>query len=667
MSSISTNIRLGAGGAYAIVSQSLGLEVGGSLGIPRYISQGLAVTMYIFGFREGWLSIFPAHDPFLVDMIVFVSLFAIAYKSANMAIRTQYIIMAVIAASLVSIIMAAQGGSMQYETVDVVKWGNFEGSPENNFEGSGFWIVFAVFFPASTGIMAGANMSGELKDPRKSIMKGTLWAIAVSFVVYMFLSYWIARSASERELISNYNVMIDKAHWAPAVIAGILGATFSSALASIVGSSRILQAMGEHRVLPYGKWIEKRNKAGEPRNSMLITGALVFSALLIRDLNAIAPFVTLFFLITYAMINMVVIIEQNLGLVSFRPIFRVHVVVPWIGLATSIAAMFIIQPLLSLISLVIVLVVYGFLSKKQLNAPFEDARSGIFTSFAEWAAKRASGLPTQQERAWKPNLLVPIDELSNIKGIFSFIKNIALPKGSVKLMGIGKNKHKDKLYEGLPNIIESFREKGVFASWTVIETDHFSDGTKFGIQAMKGAFFKPNILFLNIDNHKNYKTQYIGIIDEAIRSKLGIILYVPHHKSRFGQRRLINVWVRSRAPDWKIKWDIGNLDLSILLAYKLKRNWQARIRLIMLVGSQEEEEYARIFMRRLIDLARLVETETLVSVGTFKEFISSAPDADLNIFGLLPEPDFDIFESIRESTSTTCLFVRDSGFENVMA
>ena len=112
MSAITTNIRIGAGGAYAIISQALGLEVGGSLGIPRYISQGLAVTMYIFGFREGWLGIFPNHDPFLVDIIVFAVLIGIAYISADLAIKTQYIIMGIIVLSLISIVMAAYHGSM---------------------------------------------------------------------------------------------------------------------------------------------------------------------------------------------------------------------------------------------------------------------------------------------------------------------------------------------------------------------------------------------------------------------------------------------------------------------------------------------------------------------------------------------------------------------------
>ena len=447
MSSITSNIRIGAGGAYAIISQALGLEVGGSLGIPRYISQGLAVTMYIFGFREGWLSIFPTHDAFLVDIIVFVVLYVIAFISADLAIRTQYIIMAVIAASLVSIVLAAYFGSMQFSTEDVVKWGTFSGTAEDGSSNADFWLVFAVFFPAATGIMAGANMSGELKDPRHSIPKGTLWAIGISLVIYMLLAFWIARTATEEELINNFNVMIDESWWPPAVIAGVLGATFSSALASIIGSSRILFAMGEHHVLPMSKWLSKQNITGQPQNAMIVTGIMIFLTMLLRDLNAIAPLVTMFFLITYAMLNVVVIIEQSLGLISFRPIFKVPRYVPWIGLVGSVMAMFIINPTISLISVSVVMVVYFVLTRIHLETPFEDVRSGLFSSFAEWAVKHTAALSHKKERAWKPNMLVPVTDAAVVQGGFTFIRDIAWPQGSATLMGI-KPVGKDQKIEG---------------------------------------------------------------------------------------------------------------------------------------------------------------------------------------------------------------------------
>ena len=667
MSSITTNIRIGAGGAYARLSQSLGLEVGGSLGIPRYVSQGLAVTMYIFGFREGWLSIFPEHSPFLIDVIVFVIIYAIAYKSANLAIKTQYFIMAIIAASLLVIVLAAYYGSMQQSTNDVLQWGSFKGSVENNFSGSNFWIVFAVFFPAATGIMAGANMSGELKDPRKSIPLGTLWAIGVSFLVYMGLAYWIARSATVDELLGNYNIMIEKSFFPPLVIAGVLGATFSSALASMVGSSRILFAMGQHGVLPANNWLGATDKTGQPRNAMMVTGAMVFLAMLLRDLNAIAPLVTLFFLITYAMLNVVVIIEQKLGLISFRPLFPVAKWVPWVGLITSVFAMFIINPTLSLISVAVVIAVYGILSQRKLITPFEDVRSGIFISFAEWAAKHTSRITHRQERAWKPNLLVPVTNPTSTKGVFSFLQNVAFPKGSIKLLGINSEQNDAELTKRINGLSQAFQQREVFSSWAIIKTSNFADGVNFANQAYRGSFFKPNIVFLNMHDREAYENDFLQIINESTRLQLGLLVYFQHPKSGMGQRQVINVWIRNRAPLWQISWDIGNLDLSILVAYRLKKNWNAKIRLVTVVDNKEQELQAHRFMSELIDLARLPKTEIVVQQGNFNEFILDGPNADLNIFGLDTTPDFAFMEKMVDHTQTTCLFIRDSGMENIPA
>lgn len=667
MSAITTNIRIGAGGAYAIISQALGLEVGGSLGIPRYISQGLAVTMYIFGFREGWLGIFPNHDPFLVDICVFLFLFSIAYISANLAIKTQYIIMIVIVLSLVSIAVAGYQGSMYIPTEEALSWGSFKGSVENNFEGSNFWIVFAVFFPAATGIMAGANMSGELKDPKTSIPVGTLWAIGVSFVIYMALAYWLSRSASEHELLTNYNIIIEKAYYGPLIIAGILGATFSSALASIVGSSRILYAMGEHQVLPYSKFLAGTSANGQPRNAMIVTGVLIFATMLLRNINAIAPLVTLFFLVTYAMINIVVIIEQRLGLISYRPLFKVNKWIPWLGLISSVLAMFIINPTISWITILIVFVMYWFLSKQNLETPFEDVRSGLFVSFAEWAAKHTWGMKSMQQRAWKPNLMVPVRDIVGAKGNFQFLRNIARPKGSIKLLGIETFTENSVLVSELDKLSEAFRNKDVFSSWTVINTDDFANGVNYGNQALKGAFFRPNIIFLNLQDHDDFETEIRPVIKESIRLEIGILLYSAHPTAKLGQRNVINVWVRDRKDNWSLSWDIGNLDLSTLIAYKLKKNWQAKIRLITVIDDDGEKENATKFLQSLITLARIPQTLTEVHVGDFRSIVKQAPSADINIFGMEENLSFDFVKEMTFSTNSSCLFVKDSGHESILA
>lgn len=528
-------------------------------------------------------------------------------------------------------------------------------------------MVFAVFFPAATGIMAGANMSGELKDPKRSIPTGTLWAIAVSFIIYIVLAFWISRSASESELTSNYYIMVDKAYFGPLIIAGILGATFSSALASIVGSSRILFAMGEHKVLPYSDILAGKSKNGQPRNAMIVTGILIFLTLLMRNLNAVAPLVTLFFLITYAMINIVVIIEQNLGLISYRPVFKIHRWVPWLGLISSVFAMFIINPTVSLISIMIVLTVYWYLSRQNLETPFEDVRSGLFVSFAEWAAKHTWGMKKMQQRAWKANLMVPVRDVNGLKGTFEFLRNIAKPKGSIKLLGIEPFTAHSKLAGQLDKISASFREKGVFSSSTVIHTEEFANGINYGSQALQGAFFRPNIIFLNLQDHDDYEQELKPVMNESIRLEIGVLLFSLHKTALLGQRNTINVWVSDRRGNWELGWDIGNLDLSILIAYKLKMNWNAQIRLIMVTEHEEDIDTATNFLDRLINLARLPQTLTEVRLGKFIDIVEDAPSADVNIFGMEPNLKYGFIKDMTLKTSSSCLFVKDSGHESILA
>ncbi len=668
MSSITTNIRIGAGGAYAIISQSLGLEVGGSVGIPRYLSQALAVTMYIFGFREGWLWVFPEHSALLVDLVVFFSLYGIAYISADLAIRVQYVIMAIIVGSLISIGLAVWDGSMVYGITDHDLWGTFPGSIEDAFTGTTFWTVFAVFFPATTGIMAGANMSGDLKNPRRSIPVGTLAAIGVSVVIYVVLAYWLARSATPQELQENYYVMIDKAYWGPAVVAGLLGATFSSALASMVGAGRILQAMGAHRVVPVSDWLAARTEKGEPRHAMMVTGAIIFASLMVRDLNAITPLITMFFLITYAMINGAVVIEQSLDLVSFRPHLRVPISIPLIGLAGSLLAMFIINSTVSFLALAVTLFVYWILLRRQLNAPFEDVRSGLFVAFAEWAAKKVTELPTMQERAWRPNLLIPIENPSELRGEFLTIQDITYPQGSAKILGLKRPDASEDFSKQLGNMMQALRKRGVFASTATIQSDHFGTGVVAGMQALRGAFFRPNIIFLQMPQTPDREEEYRQIIREADEEQLGTLVYAPHPQAGFGQQQRINVWIRDRSPDWSVSMDIGNLDLSILTAYKISQNWrEAEIRLITVVNDASEQEKAQAFLDTLIDLGRLPNAEGIAATGAFNEYVRRAPQADLNIFGLLPNIDFEFPRRMVDETQSTCMFARDSGRESALA
>lgn len=674
MSSMTTNIRIGSGGAYSIISQSLGLEIGGSVGVPLYLAQALAVTMYIFGFREGviWAweqySALPLSLPLMqliVDLATFGILFGIIFISTALAFRIQYIILVLIIGSLVSIF-----GTIIFPstfTEPITWWGEFSGSPKEALPGIGFWGVFAVFFPAATGIMAGANMSGDLKNPRKSIPIGTLSAIGISYVIYIGGAYWLIRVADPSELVSNYTVMIDYSLWEPAVLAGLLGATFSSALASFVGAPRILQALGDHQILPGSDWFSAKSRAGEPRNAMWLTGLIVIGALMLRDLNAIAPLITMFFLITYTMINFVVYIEQSLDMVGFRPTFRVPIYVPLIGTAGCLFAMFIVNATFGLIAIAIVGGIYFYLIQKHLIAPHGDIRSGLFMALGEWIAKHITELPQSEERAWKPNLLVPIEAGRELRGTFEFLRNLTYPKGSLKLVGLSDRERSDQLGEELEYLAGGFRDEGVFTQFNTVTSDDFLQGTISSMQVLAGAFFSPNIVFLNLPKLRDREDDLERLLEEAANYSLGIQVFAPDPVAQLGRRSEINVWVKDMSPNWHPDGMPGNIHLSLLSGYKLQVNWNARLRMICAVEDSGTIDQAERFLENLLDQARLADVELRVANRNFDDALDEVPQADLDIFGIGDRIDLEFMEHMVERTESACLFVKESGRENILA
>lgn len=665
LSSVVTNIRIGAGGAFSIISRSLGLEVAGSVGIPLYLAQTLAVAMYVFGFRAGWLYVFPDHPSLVVDLVIFAALFGIASVSASFAFRTNYVVLAIIVASLVSIGIAAATGSMN----EPITWvGDFPGAPENDFAGASFWEVWAVFFPAATGILAGANLSGELRDPRRSIPRGTLGAMALSLVIYLVLAVWLARSATTDELVENYTAMIDLAAFGPAVIAGLLGATFSSALSSLVGAPRILQALAEQGVVPGASVFASVDDRGEPRNATLLTAGIVVLALLLRDLNAIAPLITMFFLITYAMLNVVVVLEKRLGLVSFRPLLRVHWSLPVLGMVGCLFAMFIVNPAFALAAVVLVMGFYAYLTRRKLDAPGDDMRSGLFVAVAEWAAKRASELESGDSfRAWKANILVPAEASGELRGEFRLIHAIAHPKGSVKLVGIDTDGAPELREERLEGLAEDFRREGVFTTWTSLEAEDLHSGVVTSMQALRGGFMRPNLIFLR-RNAEDVDPAAIQLLQrQAHESGLGVLLYADHPRAGLGRRRHVRLWLEGH-DDWALRMDLPNLDVATLVAYKLRESWDAELHIAAVVADDDETAQARAFLDHLLGQARLSATtevvhspEGLVAAGDQVE------PADLNILALPEQAELDRLDRLVDAFGGACLAAHDSGRERAFA
>ncbi len=342
LSAIATSMNVRAGGNYYIISRTLGLEIGGAIGIPLYLSQAISIAFYVIGFTESIQAVafFQQFDPRLIATVVVIIFAGIAWIGADFALKIQYFILAILVGALISFFT---GG-----------WDSI-GAPTlvaNYSPNVTFWLVFAVFFPAVTGIEVGTSMSGDLKNPSHSIPVGTIASIVVTAIVYFVAIYWFSTHATPDELINNSFVMRDVARWPFLIFLGVWAATLSSALGSIMAAPRTLQAIAKDDVLPR-MLTAQLGSPTEPRLAVLVSGVIAVIVIWAGDLNFVAPIITMFFLNTYGMTNLVAGIERLVGNPSFRPRFHIHWSVSILGALGCYGAMFLINPPATVAAIVI--------------------------------------------------------------------------------------------------------------------------------------------------------------------------------------------------------------------------------------------------------------------------------------------------------------------------
>lgn len=646
MSSVATNIQIGAGGAFSIISKSLGLEAGGSVGIPLYIAQTLSAALYILGFTEGWLRIFPEHAAWLVSIVAWTVLLVISSISASFAIRIQYIVMTIMVVSIVAFLAAPATPAHEIAYI-------------GNFEDANFWQVFAVFFPAVTGIMAGANMSGDLENPRRAIPLGTMGAIFVTMGVYLAMAYVAASIGTPEDLRSNQMFVVDHAVWEPAVLAGILGATFSSALGSMLGAPRLLQALAEYKIVPFHTIFAAKTSNNEPRNATILTGIIIIISL-VADLNTLASLITMFFLITYGVLNLVVFIQQSMRIISFRPTFRIPRIVSFYGAAGCLFMMFLIAPAFSAVAFLTITSLYIWLMRRELDPEWGgDIRGGMFLLLAEYASRIAERLP-KNKISWKPDLLVPIEDPQIWSGPLFFIRSITYPSGSIFAFTMTSEEQAHEKQQAMDALLAPLKAH-ILVNSVVIEADEFFSGSKLVIQTMCGGSFRPNVLFLTISHEDKNNSLIYQLTTIAAKHRMGTIILNQHPRMAFGMHQHVNLWVRDKSPNWH---------LAILVALHLQRNWEGKIHMITVTEDESVEEYHRLysFLQHISDQARLPSMTVFhVLTGSFYETLTTAPHADINIFGMAAdEVPLEFMRKVPELVKSSCIFVKDSGYESAL-
>ncbi len=667
LSSITTNIRIGSGGVYSIISKTLGLEIGGSVGVPLYLAQIFSVTLYLFGFMEVWKFLFPSHSSLLVLGISFVALFLLTFISTKIALRTQLAVFVIILVSLVTILFS---GDWLHRVVSTPLIGDF-----STFS---FWALFALFFPAVTGIMAGVGLSGELKDPKKQIPRGLLWAIGLTTGIYIVVTLWLGFSASSEELLKNNFIMVNLSLFGPLVIAGILASAFSSALTTFVAAPRLLQAMAKKSLFPGSKFVNK-GEGHVPHRAILITSIPIMFTIAFANLDLVAPVITMFFLVAYAIINIVVFIEQSIGLVSFRPTLTVPRLVPLYGAIMSLIFMFMINVFAGFASLLFVFLSYLYMVKRKLNSTEGDIRSGLFISFSEWAARKVLTLPESTKHTWKPNVLLPVINVSTLLGNFPLIKSITYPNGNMTVLGLdleqtgtspekikaSKKERKSALKE-LPEIVKKFGRQGIFTSSSNISAKNYLDAVSISLEAIDSQTFSPNILFLPFKPKTVTLASLKKIFSVAKKHNTGIILSDRDEEVGLGSEEDIHVWISNRVLSSDLLEE-RNYDLSLLVAYRLHRNWAGNITLWMCVAEDKKEEAER-YLKKLLYEARFPSSiKIMVSTDSFAKTLRKAPRGDVHIIPVATSSDISSIKKISEAEEKSFFFVADSGKEDVLA
>lgn len=393
VSAVATNMQVGAGGAYYMISRSLGLEIGGAIGVPLFLAQTFSVTLYAFGLVESLRLLWPEIPMRPTAAVTIIVVAAVAGRSTNLALKLQIPVMVLISLALGSLFMGT--ASRASDTLHL--W-------QGESSGEGFWVVFAVFFPAVTGLMAGVSLSGDLKDPKKSIPIGTLLAVATGFVIYLIVPVALASAVEPRTLVADNLIWFKVAAVPWLILPGLLGAILSSALGSILGAPRTLEALIEDRVLPKPPPSWRKWKLGNNIPHLLSAG-VALAAVGLGDLNTVAPVLTMFFLTAYGMINLVAGLEQLSGAPSYRPTIRVPWVVSLAGAVGCLWVMWLINTYAAILAVFVEVLIYTALRRRSLNAAWGDMRYGALMSLARTTLLKLRELPVDP-RNWRPHILV---------------------------------------------------------------------------------------------------------------------------------------------------------------------------------------------------------------------------------------------------------------------
>ncbi|XP_051906022.1 solute carrier family 12 member 2 isoform X1 [Hippocampus zosterae] len=581
-SAIATNGFVRGGGAYYLISRSLGPEFGGSIGLIFAFANAVAVAMYVVGFAETVVELLESVDAIMTDeindiriigTITVILLLGISVAGMEWEAKAQIFLLFVLITAIINYFI---GTFIPVQSKKSTGFFGYDGSImwENmgpDFREETFFSVFAIFFPAATGILAGANISGDLADPQLAIPRGTLLAILITGIVYLGVAVstgsCIVRDASGNDTVSSqflvnctdasckfgydfsscksvkgscryglhndYQVMSMVSGFGPIITAGIFSATLSSALASLVSAPKVFQALCKDNIYPgLGMFAKGYGKNNEPLRGYILTFVIALVFILIAELNIIAPIISNFFLASYALINFSVFHASLANSPGWRPSFKYYNM--WVSLAGAVlccVVMFVINWWAALFTNVIVLALYIYVSYKKPDVNWGSSTQALTYHQALTHTLHLSGVEDHIKN-FRPQCLVmtgyPNSRPALLDLVHSFTKNVGLMICGHVRTGYRRPNFKD-LSTDQSRYQRWLLKNETKAFYTPVFAEDMRQGTQYLLQAAGLGRLKPNILVLGFKNDwrdgdmMNVET-YMSMIHDAFDFQYGAVI-----------------------------------------------------------------------------------------------------------------------------------------------
>lgn len=646
---IATNQKVEGGGEYFIISRSFGLNIGASIGIALFFSQAISVAFYIIAFSQAFEPLFDfilrefhilVYDYRIVSIpATLLLILIITTKGANLGLKVLYVVVTILFISLIFFFF----GETEYSAAeDDFAFGKTIENPNT------FFYVFAVCFPAFTGMTAGVGLSGDLQNPKKSIPLGTLSATIFGMIIYFFIVYKLYVSASAEDLANDQLIMSRIALWGPIIPIGLAAATISSALGSILVAPRTLQALAGDKIFPFRKinyWLAQGKKeSNEPLNATIVTSIIALVFVTIGDVNFVAGIISMFFMVTYGAICLISFMEHFAADPAYRPSFKSKWYLSLMGAIMCVWLMFSMNPTFAILAIVIMVGIFIGLTrtrndKKGLSLIFQGVIFQLSRQLHVFLQKSdKEGDPGH----WRPSVICVSNSTFERFAAFDLLRWISYKYGFGtyihRIHGyLSKETHREskEILERLIRLSE-YSKSNVYLD-TLISPSYTSAIAQ--VIQLPGVSGKENNTIL-FEFAKTIPDNLEDIIDnfQLVKSTDFDICILGSSNRKFGVKRYIDIWITSQ--------DYANANLMILMAYIIlgHPDWKKGSIKIFMISSEDELSEQREKLMSLIDAGRLPISPLNLSFIAQKENIDSkqiindkSKDADLTIIGFRNE------------------------------